>query len=176
MSNADKTETIRMDLRAALANLLSHAPVRERFRAKVAAWCKWLVESDKPGAVPVDTGVAASFGPVGSSAMIAALMKRGPQDLDEAYVLLGAIHDAGPHVGRARQALGLAVGGAPWSLAKRARPAARDEAGYAASWRGSSLGITAASSKRKRHRKASRLWPQRRPVFRAQLIHVFILS
>ena len=101
MSEANKTETILTDLRATLADLLSNGRTRERFREKVAAWCKRLVESDKPGSVRVDTGIATCFGSVGSLAMIAALMSRGPQNLDEAYVLLGALHDSGPHVGRA---------------------------------------------------------------------------
>ncbi len=104
MSDDRKTAKILSDLRVALADLLSDAPVRERFRAEVATWCKRVVESGNPEADSVDTGVATRFGSVGSLAMIAALMKRGPQDLDDAYVLLGAIHDAGPHIGRVGQA------------------------------------------------------------------------
>lgn len=104
MAGSEATETILKDLRARLVDWLSHAPARERFREKVAAWCKRVAESGQPGAAPVDAGMATPFGSVGSLAMITALMRRGPQDLDEAHVLLAAIHDSGPHIGRTGQA------------------------------------------------------------------------
>lgn len=99
-----KTEVILTDIRTAMAELMSRARARDRFRKKIVAYCNHLVETDRPAAPLADTGVATAFGSVGALAVIAALMKVGPQDLDEAYALLGAIHDTGPHVGRVGQA------------------------------------------------------------------------
>ncbi len=104
MAGSEATDTILKDLRVRLAELLSQPTTRDRFREKVTAWCSRLVKTERPGAFPADAGTATRFGSLGSLAMIACLMKQGPQDIDEAYVLLGAIHDSGPHIGRTGQA------------------------------------------------------------------------
>jgi len=90
MDDDDKAETILTNLRAALADFLSDDLTRTRFLETVAAYCKRLTKGDDAGAL---------------SCAIEAMMEHGPRDLDEAYVLLGALHDSGPHGGGAEQAL-----------------------------------------------------------------------
>lgn len=106
MGDSDKAETILTDLRAALADLLSSATVRDRFREKVVVFCKPGAEESLQKCVPVRRytdreGEHVVYGGGGPRwTPLNRLVLDGPENLDAAFVLLALIHDSGPHIGR----------------------------------------------------------------------------
>ncbi|MFO8006215.1 MAG: hypothetical protein R6V05_00610 [Candidatus Brocadiia bacterium] len=104
MDDTDETAAMRKSLQSALADILRDDRAIGFFREHIESWCKSLASYGQPDGPRLDAGRPTRFGSVGPLAKIAALMEYGPDSLTEACVVLGALHDEGPHVGRIGQA------------------------------------------------------------------------